>query len=150
MCKKIFIPLMLIFVIVSCGEKEVKPEKKSGKEELVKKSLEKIFECAKNENYEELAKYIIYRGDDETRNWKDYANYNDEFEAKQVRNGCTIIKSYLDESDKYEYGSYYTEVESEGEWNIMKVNFIKEDISKTVEFGMLFIKDEFRLGDIDF
>lgn len=141
-----FVMVVAVLAFSACGKGEVKPT--VSKEEQVKMSLEKIFKYTKDANHEKLAEYILYRGKDETRNWKDIADYNDPFEKQQVQAAANIIFNHVDGAE-YKFGKYETEEESEGEWNVIHVTFTKNEKENTVIFSMLLVNGAFRLGELN-
>lgn len=95
------------------------------------------------------APYIIYRGDDKKRAWKDFANYSNATEKEGVNNVCFRINGGVNQDTAYKITKYQTETESEGTWHILTVNYIRKGVSKQAAFAFLKIKNKFGLGDID-
>ncbi|NUM32625.1 MAG: hypothetical protein HUU47_09935 [Bacteroidetes bacterium] len=95
------------------------------------------------------APYIIYRGDDKNRAWKDFANYNNEDEKTGVDNVCLKINGTINQDTNYVITKYETGTESEGKWHILKVEYFKKGIKKQMAFAFLFVKGRYGLGDID-
>jgi len=93
------------------------------------------------------AQYIVYRGEDESRKWKDFANYEDEKEKQYVDDVCYRINTIIGGGD-IEFGKFSTEDESEGTWYVQEVKY-GQDFQKTAIFAFLKIGDRFALGDID-
>jgi hypothetical protein len=95
------------------------------------------------------APYIVYRGDDKNRNWKDFANYNNANEKIQVDNVCERINRTANQDSTYRIIKYFTEMESEGTWHILMVTYKKKAVEKTTAYAFLKIGNKFGLGDID-
>lgn len=118
--------------------------------EIVKDRLLELFDLSLESIYSEAASYCVYRGSDESREWKDVYNYEDEDDIKEVKGICNRIKHYLDESTEYNFGEFSTESESEGVWNIWEVIFtMGEGKQKKVYFCFLNIDGKYAIGDID-
>ena len=118
--------------------------------EIVKDRLLELFDLCLESNYSEAASYCVYRGTDESREWKDVCNYEDEKDIKEVKGICIRIKNYLDESIEYNFGEFSTESESEGVWNVWEVIFtMDESKQKKVYFCLLNIDGKYAIGDID-
>ena len=118
--------------------------------EMVKERLLELFDLCLESNYSEAASYCVYRGTDESREWKDVCNYEDEEDIIEVKGICIRIKKYLDESIEYNFGEFSTESESEGVWNVWEVIFTKDnDKQNKVYFCFLNIDGKYAIGDID-
>jgi hypothetical protein len=118
--------------------------------EIVKDRLLELFNLSLESNYTEAASYCVYRGSDESREWKDVCNYEDEEDIKDVKGICNRIKKYLDESIEYSFGEFSTESESEGVWTVWEVIFVKgNNESYKRYFCFLEINGKYAIGDID-
>lgn len=95
------------------------------------------------------APYIIYRGDNKARAWKDFANYNNEEEKKGVDAVCFRINESVNRDSSFTIEKYFTEKESEGTWHVLTVNYTKKGVAKKAAFAFLKIGKRFGLGDID-
>jgi len=95
------------------------------------------------------APYIIYRGSDKERAWKDFANYTNAEEKKGVDGICTRINESVNRDSSYTIVKYFTEKESEGIWHVLMLNYKKNGIEKKAAFAFLKISNRFGLGDID-
>jgi hypothetical protein len=120
----------------------------SAQSEAVGERLQKLFVLSFTDNYKTAAKYIVYRGDDTSRIWKDVYNYNNEQEKKTVIDICRRIKHYLEEGGDYELTDFSEKDESEGKWYTWLVEFSKGQ-NKKVYFSFLKIRKRYALGDID-
>lgn len=95
------------------------------------------------------APYIVYRGEDKKRAWKDFANYSNEAEKKGVDETCIRINQSVNQDSSYKIRKYQTETESEGTWHILIVSYIRKGVAKQAAFAFLKIRNKFGLGDID-
>ncbi len=119
-----------------------------GQSEQVGDRLHKLFVLCFTDNYKAASKYIVYRGADTTRKWKDVYDFENEDEKKEVISVCKEIKSYLEEGGDYELTDFSEEEESEGIWYVWLVEF-KKGSHKKVHFAFLKIGKKYALGDID-
>jgi hypothetical protein len=95
------------------------------------------------------APYIIYRGEDKARSWKDFANYKVADEKKGVDEVCFRINGSVNQDSTYKIVQYQTETESEGKWYILHVSYNRKGVQKHTAFAFLKIGNRFGLGDID-
>jgi len=95
------------------------------------------------------APYIVYRGEDKTRAWKDFANYANPDEKKGVDEICFKINNTINQDSSYKILKFHTEKESEGVWNIIEVSYNRKGMEKKALYAFLYIKGRFALGDID-
>lgn len=95
------------------------------------------------------AHYIVYRGEDKKRAWKDVSNYNDKEEKKHVDEVCYRINSSINQDSTYKIVKYFTEKESEGTWHVLMVTYKRKGVEKKTAFAFLKINNSFCLGDID-
>jgi hypothetical protein len=100
-------------------------------------------------DYSLSARYIVYRGEDTTRKWKDVCNYQNELEKINVDNVCLRLMKYLTPASDYKIVNYITEVQEEGQWHVLMVVFNSLSGTKEVAFAFLKIGDTFAIGDID-
>jgi hypothetical protein len=95
------------------------------------------------------APYIIYRGEDKKRAWKDFANYKQPSEKEGVDNICFRINGSVNQDSLYKITRYFTQKETEGTWHILLISWQKKGIPKETAFAFLKINNRFGLGDID-
>jgi hypothetical protein len=119
-----------------------------GQSEQVGDRLHKLFVLCFTDNYKDASKYIVYRGADTTRKWKDVYDFDREDEKKEIISVCKEIKSYLEEGGDYELTDFSQEEESEGKWYVWLVEF-KKGSHRKVHFAFLKIGKKYALGDID-
>jgi hypothetical protein len=95
------------------------------------------------------APYIIYRGDDKARSWKDFANYNNPVEKEGVDAVCIRINESVNRDSSFTIEKYVTKKESEGTWYVLMIKYTKKGVAKKAAFAFLKIGKRFGLGDID-
>ncbi|MES1220346.1 MAG: hypothetical protein ABUT20_32895 [Bacteroidota bacterium] len=95
------------------------------------------------------APYIIYRGEDKARAWKDFANYSKAEDKKGVDEVCTRINETVNRDSSYTIVKYFTEKESEGTWHVLMITYKKKGAEKRTAFAFLKIGKKFGLGNID-
>jgi|GEM_PF-1658418 len=95
------------------------------------------------------APYIIYRGKNMRRQWKDFADYSKEEEKKEVDAVCYRINSSVNQDTAYKIVGYLTKTQTEGKWHVLLVTYVKKGVEKHAAFAFLKVKGEFGLGDID-
>jgi hypothetical protein len=93
--------------------------------------------------------FIIYRGENKNRAWKDYANYKNSNEKKEVDAVCERINNSVNQDPNYKIIKFFTKRESEGKWYIVEVLYFKQEQSKKAVFAFLKVKGHYGLGDID-
>ncbi|MCK4666317.1 hypothetical protein KAU33_06195 [Candidatus Dependentiae bacterium] len=141
----VVIGVLISLVFVSCNMMGGR----LSKEEQVKKRLNELFEICKSGDFSKADEYLVYRGKDKDRKWKDVYDYSNANERTRVDNTCRRIKRDLDVYGPYEITKYTVKSESEGEWNILEVTFKDGDGSGKRLFAFLKIKGNWALGDID-
>lgn len=114
----------------------------------VKQTILRMFEIVEAGRSNDLAEYILYRGEDKTRKWKDNCRYGNPDEKNNVQNiHQRIVSSYLPYN--YEFIEYSTQTESEGEWLVWEMKFDMGKGPKKVYFAFLKVGKRYLLGDID-
>ncbi len=103
---------------------------------------------AKLRTFFKAAAFILYRGDDKKRAWKDFANYSSPGEKKGVDAVCTHINETVNRDSAYKIVKYLTQKESEGLWLVLIVSYNREGTEKKAAFAFLKINQRFGLGDI--
>jgi hypothetical protein len=121
----------------------------SNQEEAIKSVLVKLFDASKAKNFTAASEFIIYRGADKTREWKDTYKISNATELDEVKRICKKIKALLDLSSGYEFKRMAIEKESEGEWFIQEVEFKSGGQNLITRFAFLNVNGNFILGDID-
>jgi hypothetical protein len=122
---------------------------KKSVQKQVKKTIVKMFKIVEAGHSNKLANYIVYRGDDVDRKWKDHCNYDIPEEKNQVQNiHQRIVDRYL--PYQYEFVKFITQKELEGEWLVWEMKFFTKDKEpKKVFFAFLKVDGQYLLGDID-
>ena len=119
----------------------VKAQNKTADSIAVTKRLQELLGICKNVNFADpkttelgtfykAAPYIIYRGNDKKRAWKDFANYKSEEEKIGVNEVCYRINQSVNQDAGYKIIEYFTENESEGTWHILMINYINKGVEK--------------------
>ena len=99
--------------------------------------------------FTKAARYIVYRGEDKSRRWKDFSDYTRENEKQHVDEICARINKTVNQDSRYQLLDYATNKESEGTWHTVTVAYSKNGEERRALFAFLFIKGRFVLGDID-
>ncbi len=106
--------------------------------------LKTLFATCRKKNHREAASFIVYRGDDEKRKWKDALRPAIADELKNAEQLCEEVRGYhalgAPRFDKYE-----EQLESEGRWQIWHVQFGE----KKTGFAFLRVGAVLLLGDVD-
>ena len=118
-------------------------------DDAVKQRIEELFMLCKNGDYDEAAGYIVYRGEDELRQWKTVCDYSIEEDRKATHGVCNRVSAALSASDSWEFEDFETEEESEGLWLVWEVVFWKGGQRQVVIFAFLEVEGVYALGDID-
>ncbi|MBW2260541.1 MAG: hypothetical protein JRG91_01105 [Deltaproteobacteria bacterium] len=118
-------------------------------DEAVKQRIEELFMLCKSGDYDEAAGYLVYRGEDELREWKTVHDYSTEEGKKAAHGVCNRISATLSASDSWEFEDFETEEESEGLWLVWEVVFWKGGQRQVVIFAFLEVEGVIALGDID-
>ena len=95
------------------------------------------------------AQYIVYRGDNRKRAWKEFANYRKAEDKRGVDEICAKINETVNRDANYQVIKYQTKKESEGLWHILFVTYKKQGVEKHAIYAFLKIGKRFGLGDID-
>lgn len=128
--------------------------------EEVKESLKNLIDICNNAENDPNAKemgmfyraapYIVYRGVDEKRRWKDVSDYSSPDERLYVDVLCQRVKRTFLPTTAYRFGTFQMEIESEGVWYSWEVIYqSKTEKERKAIFSFLNIKGKYALGDID-
>jgi len=135
------------------GRKAAQGKKPQGKDEEspepVEMRLARLFDICRSDNLADAASYIVYRGEDKTREWKDTLQADEPADRAAIKGICWRIRSYLDDGSTYSFNGVRVKKESEGEWHALDVSFYQGGKTKKVIFAFLLIKGQFAIGDID-
>jgi hypothetical protein len=150
----------LLLVFFSFAMLAATAQKKTSDSAMVAKTLKELITLCRNVDFNDtktvpkdklnkIASYIIYKGDDEKRNWKDFANYADYLEKDRVDKMGLEISTTVSQADKYVITGFRTDTESEGKWYVLEVSYTQKRSTRNINFAFLKIKGRFGLGDID-
>jgi len=150
----------ILFVILSLVNLSAGAQKSKIDSTSVANTLKALLSICKHVDFEDpktsgmgifykAAPYIIYRGNDKKRAWKDFANYKNEIEKKGVDEICIRINETVNRDSTYKIMKYFTQKESEGIWHILMISYVKNNNEKKAAFAFLKIRNRFGLGDID-
>lgn len=121
---------------------------KNDAEAQSKDALLAILDLCASDNDSLLMDYVVYRGSDVKRKWKDVCQLTSTEERRYVRSVMGRIKNnFLPYT--YELLTYHTEKESEGLWHVWEVKFVQHGEEKRAHFAFLKVKNRYALGDID-
>ena len=125
-------------------------ETSDGMGEPSKEALQALFGLVLSDAYDSAAHYIAYRGLERTDDFTRSFNYASPDERVEVDKVCTKIKVMLHDLTETRFLEFYTEKESEGEWQVWQMEFVHEDGESTqAAFGLLDVQGQMLLGDID-
>ena len=153
---KYLIPVIVALSLVS----PAKAQNKSEDSLYTAATLKKLLSICKNVDFADVkvsdsgmfykaAPYIIYRGENKKRAWKDFANYNHPDEKKGVDEVCYSINASVNQDSSYKIVKYFTEKESEGTWHVLLITYERKGVEKKATFAFLKIGERYGLGDID-
>ncbi len=91
-------------------------------------SVQRLLASCVAGNYDEAAKFILYRGADQSRVGLDFFNNANAQEANTVKVTCDVIVSWLGTSQSYEFISYQEEESEYGLLYVIEVMFKKEKL----------------------
>jgi len=146
-------------LLIIAASNKVQSQPKNDSTAVVKVMTQLLAEC-KNVNFGDpktnslgffykAAPYIVYRGKDQKRKWKELCNYNNAEDKKGVDEICYKINETVNRDSNYKIVRYSTKKESEGLWHVLFVSYKKKGVEKHAIYAFLKIGDRFGLGDID-
>ena len=150
----------LLFITVFASLSFANAQNKQTDSTIVATTLRSLLSICKNVDFADpkttkpgtfykAAPYILYRGSDKKRAWKDFANYKNAKEKKGVDEVCTRINESVNRDNGYQILNYITQKESEGIWHVITISYKKDGVEKRAAFAFLKIGNRFGLGDID-
>lgn len=142
--------IMVVGILLVSGTCNEEIENKEQLAEELKNVVKEIRKGCEANDYEYAAKWIVYRGDDATRKWKDLVNYANPPEHSLVASVCSKIDKAYGPAKSFEVVGYEEDTESEGTWHTIEALFLHDGKKKECSFSFLKIKDQYALGDIDF
>lgn len=104
-----------------------------------------LINAAEKEDISFFADRVVYRGEDDNRNWKSAINSSVQEEKNQALALMSQVKAVMSDCPGLEFGQVMGNSESEGYWIIQPVNCT----GKTIHFAFLKVGDRFLLGDLD-
>jgi hypothetical protein len=158
--------LLVVTLLVGCGEPEgppptpatggpmkvegppAAPPKEPTPADRTKARLEELFTVVRAQVPSAAAPFVVYRGKDPARRWKDVSNYADEEEAKHVDAVFQRAWNLLVRGTP-RFLEFRSEKESEGTWLVWTVAFGEGDGATKAELACLEVKGTIALGDID-
>ena len=117
-------------------------------EERTRVRLTAFFDVVRAQVPSAAAPFIVYRGDDPARRWKDVSNYAAEDEKKRVDDLFTEAWNHLVLGTP-RFLTFRSEKQSEGTWLVWEIAFGEGDGAKRAAYACLEVKGTIELGDID-
>lgn len=155
--KKYWILFIASFVLLSF----VKAQNKKTDSITVSATFEKLVLACKETvpedpqtktlgRFYKASSFIIYRGADKNRAWKDFMHYDNKEEKDETDHICKRINRTANlEGSDYKITKYFTEKESEGTWHVLIITYKAEGVEKKAAYAFLKVNGKFGLGDID-
>ena len=114
--------------------------------ERLEERVNELLSLIQEEDPAMFGKCCVYRGDDETRRWKDRVNTDVEEEMQFAVSWQKKLIKLLIPCMEYTFDTYLSERESEGTWLVQP---LKCGDGTVIYFAFLEINGELLLGDID-
>ena len=116
----------------------------------VNESLDKILDLFSHSTNQIAASWIVYSGEDSTRNWKSVFRYSVKDEKVKVDIMSAKVRMLSEEASEMKKGKFRIETESEGTWYIQELIYTFPD-GKTENkyFGFLKVNEKYCHADID-
>ncbi len=133
--------LMLLACLTACGGG-------ASLEGKTKDRLIEVIKLIKADNRPELARHVIYRGENEARKWKAVSDYTVEEEKANVDRVCKRMAKFVALGEPT-FVDFKADKQSEGVWLVWKVRFGEGDKAKTIHMACLEINGRPELGDLD-
>ncbi|MGG9962510.1 hypothetical protein [Ferruginibacter sp. SUN106] len=156
MCSKRWILFIASFVLLTFVEAQ---NKKADSSAIVAVFKSVLAACKENNTadpqikiqgrFYKAAAYIVYRGADKKRAWKDFVNYSNADEKTETDAIGKRVNRTAGQDDNYRITKYITEKESEGTWHVLIVSYKADGEDKKAAFAFLKIGTRYGLGDID-
>ena len=116
MILRYLVPFLLLFLASPC----LNAQTNAGDSLQVAKTLKALLAICRSVDFADLktaelgtfykaAPYIVFRGDDQKRKWKDFANYKNAEEKKGVDEVCFRINANVNQDSSYKIIRYFTE-----------------------------------------
>jgi hypothetical protein len=133
----------LLFATASTTDSE------AAKGRAVKKRLTELFAACRANDYAKAAKYIVYRGSDERREWRVPYNYSNAEDREEVRKICDRINAELVLDRAPAFVNFVLHREGKQEWGVWEVLFEAESQRQRLLFAFVKVKGKYLLGDVD-
>ena len=114
----------------------------------VRVRLEELFQHIRTGDLEKAASYIVFRGKDTARRWRDVLHYADEHDRKELERVAKVLKEFLKQTGS----SYHYQVflfDPEGPWYVWNLSYDLGGNTPSVAFAFKKIGNNFCLADID-
>ncbi|MDF1702633.1 MAG: hypothetical protein P1V36_15900 [Planctomycetota bacterium] len=135
--------LLLSLALAACGDPGP-AEQPATPQARTQAALQDIFALVRAQDTAALAPRIVYRGEDETRPWKDVCRYDAPDEKPRVDKMAARVGKLLGDGTPV-FSAWRSETESEGTWLVWKV----KGVAGSAWFACLEIDGVIALGDID-
>lgn len=114
----------------------------------VRVRLEELFQHVRSGDVEKASSYIVYRGKDTTRSWKDVLHYKDPGDRKEAERVCKLLSQFLTKTGShYQYQLYL--YDKFGPWYVWNLSYDSGGNTPSVSFAFRKIGNAFCLADID-
>jgi len=158
------IAFLLVFVSLSLPlfAQEVSDPQNHPDAQAVKKAMEELFKVCGNVDgndpkvaelgpFYKADHYVVYRGPDKEREWKDFANYSNPDERKNVDGVCVRINETINRSESYRFSRFLMGKRGGMTWYVWQVFYKEKEGDEEIEaiFAFLKIGGDYALGDID-
>lgn len=143
------IALLLALVLAGCGtdaRKSPAPAPASP-EAAAKARLEAVFATARAGDASRLAPFVVYRGADEARRYKDAARYEGA-EARQVDHVFARVRRHLDAGAPV-FGPSEARTKGSESWVAWTITFGEGEQAAKTLYALVKVGETWLLGDID-
>ena len=151
--KSITAILLLTFGLSLCNLSSwtKKSDQSSGtKEEIVKARIIELFDLCKAGKNPDAARYIMYRGPDQSRSGKDVVRYENDLEKREVDGTCAGINKNREQSDDYEFARFRTQTKGDGsEVVAWEIYFQQGPMKAGTIYAFTLLDGKYVLVDVD-
>jgi hypothetical protein len=99
--------------------------------------------------FERVAPYILYFGNDASRNYKSVCDYNKTEDRKLVDKIGLELKNWLDQISDFKVIKYQIKHESNFDWHSLTISYKPASGNNNKIFYFVKLKDKFLLGKIE-
>lgn len=123
----------------------------SSPEDRAAATIRDAVETCRSEDWAGATAHFAYRGDDESRKWKDTWDPADEKERLRAKAGCDelLYGAFPETDSRYELGELSVEEESEGTWYVQEVSFPEDSDTAPIVVALLEVDGKMVIGDVD-